>query len=221
MRAGPMRPLVAGHPPGGRVSATRWPGLHATEEELEAWYRTREAERARDRAGRERRDAVRKPPPPPFKGTKGVCSLCGAALTGRRTSWCSDACVELWFIATTPSNAHGQLVAIHGRGCWACGATTRNGERLDDWRPVEERLVGPPAPWPVELEVDHIRPLWSLTDGERTELRWWLPFNLQLLCPECHKTKTKAEAALRAHLRATGLPWRGASIGAHVQGVLV
>lgn len=209
------------HVPLPPVSADRWPGRDASEEELEAWRSRREAARARDRAASARRDAVRKPPPPPFKGTPRVCAMCGEGLTGRRTSWCSDACVELWFIATTPASAHGQLVAIHGLGCWACGATTRNGERLDDWRPEDERTVGPPAPWSIQLEVDHIRPLWSLTDDERAELRWWLPFNLQLLCPACHKAKTRAEAALRAHLRTTGQPWRGQVAAAHVQGVLV
>lgn len=59
-------------------------------------------------------------------------------------------------------------------GCWECGALT------------------------YRVDVDHVRPLWSLTDQERTELRWWLPFNLQLLCHDCHKAKTKREAAQRA-----------------------
>lgn len=59
----------------------------------------------------------------------------------------------------------------------------------------------PPAPDLVALEVDHRRPLWSLTDDERDDLDWWLLGNLQLLCPDCHKAKTKREAADRAALR--------------------
>lgn len=51
------------------------------------------------------------------------------------------------------------------------------------------------------LDVDHVRPLWSLDDTERAELRWWMPSNLQLLCGTCHKAKTAAEAAERAALR--------------------
>lgn len=50
-------------------------------------------------------------------------------------------------------------------------------------------------------QVDHVRPLWSLSGAERVELRWWLPFNLQLLCRPCHAAKTAREAAERARLR--------------------
>ncbi len=51
---------------------------------------------------------------------------------------------------------------------------------------------------PGGLQVDHVRPLWSLTEHERTELAWWLLGNLQLLCTGCHKDKSAAEAAERA-----------------------
>jgi 5-methylcytosine-specific restriction endonuclease McrA len=51
------------------------------------------------------------------------------------------------------------------------------------------------------LFVDHVRPRWSLTEQQRGELRWWLPFNLQLLCGRCHADKTAREAAERAELR--------------------
>lgn len=80
-------------------------------------------------------------------------------------------------VATSGQRAHGHLVALHGSTCWGCGTG------------------------PVPLDVDHVRPLWSLTDAERTELRWWLPFNLQLLCDRCHRAKTKAEATARAEAR--------------------
>lgn len=123
------------------------------------------------------RDAVRKPPRPPYERTPNSCSMCAAPPPGRRTSWCSDDCVNLWLVATRPKAALHQLVALHGHRCWSCG------HHAD------------------ELDVDHIRPLWSLDDLERTELRWWLPFNLQLLCPNCHKAKTRAEAAAWALAR--------------------
>lgn len=70
--------------------------------------------------------------------------------------------------------------------------------RRCDW-PAPEH--GPPQPRRVSLHVDHVRPLWSLTDAERADLRWWLPFNLQVLCRACHNDKTAAEAAQRAEQR--------------------
>lgn len=67
------------------------------------------------------------------------------------------------------------MVATHGRICWGCGA---RGDHLF-------------------LELEHIRPLWSLTPEERLEHRWWLPYNLQLLCRPCHRAKTAREARER------------------------
>lgn len=148
------------------------------------WERDRPARAvARARAARNnaRRKVVRTPPRPPFEKVPGVCSMCGAELEGRRRSWCSDGCVALWLIATNATNAHGQLVTLHGPRCWGCGAPSHR------------------------LEVDHVRPLWALDDLERLELRWWLPFNLQLLCPPCHRAKTGFEAGMRARgLRSPG-----------------
>lgn len=129
---------------------------------------------------RRRRDAVRKPPRPPFdRRPAGWCRMCGVAVTGRRITWCSDECALLWSACTSNVAALHLLVDVHGWRCWCCG-----------------------RPSPV-LEVDHVRPLWSLDEHERGELRWWLPFNLQLLDPACHRAKTRAEAAERAALRRT------------------
>lgn len=86
--------------------------------------------------------------------------------------------MQIWEWASTPAAATAHLIDLHGPACWGCGATDR------------------------DLELEHVRPLWSLTDDERLELRWWLPFNLQLLCVPCHKAKTAAEAAERASQRA-------------------
>lgn len=52
------------------------------------------------------------------------------------------------------------------------------------------------------LEVDHKTPLWSVADLPDQERRWYFgPGNLWLLCPACHKAKTKREAAERAAQR--------------------
>jgi 5-methylcytosine-specific restriction endonuclease McrA len=104
----------------------------------------------------------------------------------------------MWNLATLPLYQHQQLEYFHGPACWSCGVTAV-------WRPGRlppfPQRPGPPLPTQVPHEVDHVRPLWSLTDAERLELRWWLPFNLQLLCVGCHKAKTKREARDRARGR--------------------
>lgn len=106
--------------------------------------------------------------------------MCGTTeLPPRRRTWCSDTCVDLWLLATMPAVATSQLLELHGDTCWACD-----------------------GPGPLELE--HVRPLWSLTPAERKQLRWWLPYNLQLLCVPCHKAKSKREAGERAALRRAG-----------------
>lgn len=125
--------------------------------------------------------AVRTPPRPPFEGKRGRCAMCGKEPPGRRRSWCSDECVRVWWLATSPAVALAELEALHGSVCWECG-------RSVDY-----------------LEVEHRRPLWSLTAEERRELRWWLPFNLQLLCAPCHKAKSRHEAVERAALRRLGV----------------
>lgn len=140
------------------------------------WIRDKpKADRRRRGAARARE--LRRPPRPPFEAQPGVCNLCGEVLEGRRRTWCSDACVTVWFIATSQTHARYQLVELHGRRCWSCGE---------------------PA---GRLEVDHRRPLWSLDPIERLDLRWWLPFNLELLCVPCHRAKTAAEAGMRAQGR--------------------
>lgn len=144
--------------------------------------------------------SVRTPPRPPYERTPDACSLCGTPPPGRRRSWCSDQCVQTWWLATDAQTQLRHLVELHGQVCWGCGAR--------EWYPPRDYVVrkqwsmrhfiGPIGPRPVKLEVEHRRPLWSLTPEERRELRWWLPFNLQLLCVSCHRAKTKREAGERA-----------------------
>lgn len=142
--------------------------------------------------------SVRTPPRPPYERQKGRCSLCGTQPKGRRRSWCTDDCVQTWWLATDAAAQLHHLVELHGRACWNCGATT--------WTPSPAWIRQhrpwmrdhPAEPEPIALEVEHRRPLWSLNPTERHQLRWWLPFNLQLLCVPCHRAKTRLEAADRA-----------------------
>lgn len=159
--------------------------------------------RESDRRRAERSRDVRQPPRPPHERTEGACSMCGLTpLPGRRRSWCSDECVNLWYIATSGQVALKHLTDLHGWSCWSCGAAERPAPVFEwaRWSDVPAGLY-PLAPVPVRLEVEHVRPLWSLTAAERSELRWWLPFNLQLLCSTCHKAKSAEETRERARLR--------------------
>jgi hypothetical protein len=72
-----------------------------------------------------------------------------------------------------------------------------------DWTD-EEREIG--AHLDIErvcaLEIDHKTPLWEVADLPDEKRRWYFgPENLWLLCPKHHKSKTKAEAKRRAHIR--------------------
>jgi 5-methylcytosine-specific restriction endonuclease McrA len=118
---------------------------------------------------------LRAPPRPPHERGDG-CPMCGEKPTAKRARWHS-VCVELWKLAAWPAVQLGHLIKTHGHICWGCGARDR------------------------ALELEHIRPLWSLTDPERLELKWWLPYNLQLLCRLCHATKTADEARDRYAMR--------------------
>lgn len=135
----------------------------------------RNLDRARAKAERSR--TLRTRPPWPFARVLGACNLCGVDVVKPRRSWCGDRCVQINDLAGDRKTQLKHLMGFYDR-CWSC----------DSWGP---------------LEVDHVRPLWSLTDHERTEFRWWLPFNLQLLCTDCHKVKTAREAAERAAIART------------------
>ena len=86
---------------------------------------------------------------------------------------------------------------------WAAKLWTRPEGRWMDLTP-EERATG--ACQDIErvcaLEVDHRVPLWEVAHLPRDERRpYFGPDNLWLLCPRCHKAKTKREAAERAAQR--------------------
>lgn len=182
-------------------------GLGATDGSC-MWCTQRERAAAREAR---RLAHVRTPPRPPFEREPKRCNLCGTPPEGKRRTWCSDDCVHLWFVATSGQDAYRELVALHGQECWECGRQWDPGVipwHLDVTHRVtadRRQVLGPWPPTPVALAVDHVRPLWSLTARERRDLKWWLPFNLQLLCTSCHAAKTRREAGLRARAKREGV----------------
>lgn len=137
------------------------------------------------------------PPPPPFLGQKGRCKLCGSPVPKGRRTLCSEACGDILAYARSQGWAAWALARDHGapehsyRGsrCFSCLRTAKEAEEANNDRRFKA------------LELDHIRPLWTLNEDERRELKWWLPFNLQLLCHWCHVEKTSREARDRYALQ--------------------
>lgn len=129
---------------------------------------------------------LREPPRLPFdRAPAGICRVDGEKVKPPRRLYCSAECSEIYPMLFANSAWQAWRFARDVFGdrrarCMCCGA---------------ER---------VALELDHIRPLWSLTPAERLEWRWWLPYNLWLICIQCHRKKTALEAAARATLRRTG-----------------
>jgi hypothetical protein len=138
---------------------------------------------------------VRTPPRPPHEARarhERICPMCGGVPHTKRAHWHPE-CVVLWNLATRPELQIRELRAIADR-CWSCGLTARDAAIANARLYLEDRGRYRVPP----LELEHIKPLWSLSDAERRELKWWLPFNLQLLCHWCHLAKSAREAAERA-----------------------
>lgn len=72
-----------------------------------------------------------------------------------------------------------------------------------DWTDEDRQIGGQQDIYRTSaLEVDHRTPLWEVADLPDEERRWYFgPGNLWLVCPACHKAKTKREAARRAAQR--------------------
>lgn len=125
---------------------------------------------------------------PPFLKTqtkdRRTCVWCDGVLSGRRTRWCSDKCVQAYMV--TSPNGIRRAAYERDRGvCALCGldttalSTAERSAMGDKWG----RYGGP---W----DADHIVPL---CEGGTNFLD-----NIRTLCRPCHKAQTKALAARRA-----------------------
>lgn len=143
------------------------------------------------------------------KGPNGrnLCRQCSREVSGRRRTFCSDACVDAWKIRTDPGHARA-LVFQRDRGvCAGCGLDTQALERRAptgwrrwhrstdamtpaEWRDELKRL-GYPVNWSRSLwDADHIVPV--VEGGGECDLD-----NYRTLCVPCHR---KVTAELRARL---------------------
>jgi hypothetical protein len=150
------------------------------------------------------------------RGIVGSCRWCGGADVQKPSVYWHPVCVDAYKAHTDPGHQLELLLTRDGPRCRCCRAggyraagshvARPAGMGWDEyfklWRdpeaPGRYTTLGPAIP----LEVDHVRPLWSvahLPDDERRH--FFGPTNLQLLCAACHKAKSAREAAERASIR--------------------
>lgn len=131
-------------------------------------------------------------------GERPICRLCSEPCPGRRYNWCSDECMESYFLATD-STWLRRKVERRDRGvCAACGldcvALDRLVEQMEPMQRLGAKKVlrknGFDVSWCSMWNADHIE---SLDEGGSWELT-----NVQTLCTPCHKRKTAAQASRRA-----------------------
>lgn len=162
---------------------------------------------------------------------RGRCRFCGTSpLPGRRTSWCSDSCVDEWRTISDPGYLRWKVRQRDRGVCALCGfdtarlekvrqrvaertwaprdgkpGRTRWAERLASWLDRKGFTVG--ASWRevsfrtvVLWHADHIVPL---AEGGTNALS-----NIRTLCVPCHKAETAALARRLAEARrlAAGKP---------------
>src|SRR5437763_1723996 len=69
------------------------------------------------------------------KRQRQPCRWCGAQVSGRRITFCSDACVDQWKLRTDPSYLRSRVFERDRGLCAACGLDTealrRNKRKLD------------------------------------------------------------------------------------------
>jgi 5-methylcytosine-specific restriction protein A len=120
------------------------------------------------------------------------CRWCGGAVSGRRITFCSDACVDQWKLRTDPGYLRTRVFERDGGVCAACGLDTealRKNKRKLDYaarRQFEKE-------WGVRRhlwDADHILPV--AEGGGQCDLS-----NMRTLCLKCHRDAT---AALRKRL---------------------
>lgn len=115
---------------------------------------------------------------------KALCRHCCTEVTGRRQTFCSDACIEQWKIRTRPAFAKVKVFERDHGICAECkadcgGEVMRGGQRMR-----------PGCRW----EMDHIVPV--VEGGGSCGIE-----GLRTLCIPCHRRVTAELASRRAQAR--------------------
>ena len=127
-------------------------------------------------------------PPMPVGRLFGSCPWCGVHLHEKRRQW-HPRCVRAYRIACFSKDQRDAVFERDAGVCAVCSA------KPNEKRDHQGFLIG----W----DADHIRPLWSTPQEVSLEDRdaWWGLANLQTLCWDCHKAKSRREANERAARR--------------------
>lgn len=157
-----------------------------------------------------RRCRAEMPPKPPY-----LCRLCGEPCPGRRSSWCSDECMDAYYTATDAGWLRRKVLKRDKGICAACGIDAEAlGNRLDymhheqrteAFKVLRENGFNVPSYGTYSCsslwEADHVE---ALDEGGSRELS-----NVQTLCHPCHKEKTAEQASRRGkQQRLIGRKWR-------------
>lgn len=151
----------------------------------------------------EARKRSRSVPMPLYRA--GGCRWCRGPLTGRRTSWHPE-CFDQYTLHTALWAQRRHVEERDGNHCAICRSSPI---RCLKGSPTTQLVTEPDGQrgyihyhgvsFPSALQVDHITPLWALSVLPRADrIPFFGPSNLRLLCPDCHKAKTKREAQIRA-----------------------
>lgn len=140
-----------------------------------------------------------------LKNQKGHCTWCEKWLTGRQQRWCSEKCAQsaLWYCQPqAPASKIHRLIFTQNCACAGCGQSFEEEirdmirKRHHQWNGVDTMFTKE-VPEKISLyylgygtgdqwQTDHIVPVHQ--GGKGID-----PANLQVLCVECHKTKTIEE----------------------------
>ena len=157
--------------------------------------------------------------------TKGHCRWCSQRVSGRRRTWCSDACVQAYLFEKSSSLARRAVWQRDHGVCSLCGVDVmaiaiklrlwdkalrhQRDERARHCYRVArhvERFIGPWVAQGFKIQVDgnrlRWRALWEadhilpVIEGGPTTME-----NLRTLCRPCHLAETAKLAARRAEAR--------------------
>lgn len=136
----------------------------------------------------------------PMLANPGGCDLCGAALTGKRTRWCSDRCSREFAFNHYWSNARREAKRRARYRCKTCGRGPRDHRRPKAAEfPDRRSYLAAHAEWKaavkaVRLEVNHVVPR---NGGGYGPGCWHHQSNLEVLCVDCHRKVTAAQRRAR------------------------
>lgn len=109
---------------------------------------------------------------------KGFCAWCKKPLSGRRRTWCSNECLEEFYLRVDWKTASANAIKKANNKCSLC--------KIDVWELYTAMCKVPKYKHKYNVhsfEVDHIVPVCEGGDNE--------PDNLRVLCVFCHKEETK------------------------------